>query len=107
MVAPSYYLACRIFDDSGLVTGAVPEGGEGADLEFLEGKLEEAERDQNVKVSGYIYVIAAYFLPPLRRQLRGACWRMSSPRDTEHLEASFNQSSVVKAEVIFLLLFDL
>jgi DNA-binding transcriptional MocR family regulator len=51
MVAPSYYLACRIFDDSGMVTGAVPEGGEGVDLEFLERKLEEAKGEQDVKVN--------------------------------------------------------
>ncbi|TVY47362.1 Uncharacterized protein LOCC1_G002237 [Lachnellula occidentalis] len=49
MVAPSYFLACRIFDDAGLVTRAVGEGDEGVDLEGLEARLKEAERDEGVK----------------------------------------------------------
>jgi DNA-binding transcriptional MocR family regulator len=36
MVAPCYYLACRIFDDSGLKMTAVGEGEEGVDLQALE-----------------------------------------------------------------------
>jgi len=48
MVAPSYFLACRIFGDSGLVVRAVGEGDEGVDLEGLERGLrgwnEEGER---------------------------------------------------------------
>ncbi|TVY24725.1 Uncharacterized protein LHYA1_G005634 [Lachnellula hyalina] len=49
MVAPSYFLACRIFDDAGLVTGAVGEGDEGVDLEGLEASLRDAERDEGVR----------------------------------------------------------
>ncbi|TVY37952.1 Uncharacterized protein LCER1_G009416, partial [Lachnellula cervina] len=49
MVAPSYFLACRIFDDAGLVTRAVGEGDEGVDLEGLEARLREAERDAGVE----------------------------------------------------------
>ncbi|TVY84628.1 Uncharacterized protein LSUE1_G002393, partial [Lachnellula suecica] len=49
MVAPSYFLACRVFDDSGLRTRAVPEGAEGVDLEYLEKGLIEAEGEQDVK----------------------------------------------------------
>jgi len=41
MVAPSYFLACRIFDDAGLVTRAVDEGEDGIDLEGLERILEQ------------------------------------------------------------------
>jgi DNA-binding transcriptional MocR family regulator len=45
MVAPCYFLACRIFDDSGLRMRAVGEGEEGVDLQALEEGLEECERD--------------------------------------------------------------
>lgn len=45
MVAPTYYLACRIFDDAGFMERlrGVPEDEEGIDLEFLERELREAE----------------------------------------------------------------
>ena len=45
MVAPTYYLACRIFDDAGF-TGkirGVPEDEEGVDIDFLAKQLEESE----------------------------------------------------------------
>ena len=45
MVAPCYFLACRIFDDSGLRMRAVGEGEEGVDLQALKEGLEECERD--------------------------------------------------------------
>ena len=45
MVAPCYFLACRIFDDSGLRTGAIPEGKEGIDLEYLERKIVAGEAE--------------------------------------------------------------
>jgi DNA-binding transcriptional MocR family regulator len=51
MVAPSYFLACRVFEDAGLVPRAVGEGEEGVDLEGLERKLEEANNDGGSKVS--------------------------------------------------------
>lgn len=46
MVAPTYYLACRIFHDAGFTERlrGVPEDEEGIDLEFLERELKEAER---------------------------------------------------------------
>ncbi|KAL1998123.1 hypothetical protein VTN02DRAFT_6819 [Thermoascus thermophilus] len=46
MVAPTYYLACRIFDDAGFAgrLRAVPEDAEGLDVGFLERGLEDAER---------------------------------------------------------------
>ena len=51
MVAPCYFLACRIFEDAGLRTRAVAEGGGGVDLAGLEKGLEEAEREMGGKVS--------------------------------------------------------
>lgn len=50
MVAPCYFLACRIFEDAGLRAGAVWEGEEGADLEDLKRKLVEAEKEMVGKV---------------------------------------------------------
>lgn len=44
MVAPCYFLACRIFGDAALKVRAVGEGDEGVDLEALERGLEEAEK---------------------------------------------------------------
>ncbi|EXJ87178.1 hypothetical protein A1O3_04137 [Capronia epimyces CBS 606.96] len=46
MVAPTYYLACRIFADAGFDNRmkAVPEDAEGIDLEYLEGALRESEK---------------------------------------------------------------
>ena len=43
MVAPCYYLACRMFVDAGLGAGlsGVPEGEGGVDLEVLRRGLEE------------------------------------------------------------------
>lgn len=45
MVAPTYYLACRIMDDAGFAgrLRAVPEDEEGLDVGFLRKRLEEAE----------------------------------------------------------------
>lgn len=46
MVAPCYFLACRIFDDSGLKTRAVGEGDEGVDLKALEEGMKAYEREE-------------------------------------------------------------
>lgn len=46
MVAPCYFLACRIFEDAGLRTAAVPEGEGGIDLGVLQRRMEEVERDE-------------------------------------------------------------
>ncbi|OKL64366.1 hypothetical protein UA08_01085 [Talaromyces atroroseus] len=50
LVAPTYYLACRIFDDAGFMNRlrGVPEDAEGIDLEFLEQRLHEAEQDVRI-----------------------------------------------------------
>ncbi len=56
MVAPCYFLACRIFEDAGLRCRAVGEGDGGIDLENLERELVESERedgDLKVKERGY------------------------------------------------------
>jgi DNA-binding transcriptional MocR family regulator len=46
MVAPTYYLACRIFTDSGFDNRlkGVPEDEEGIDLEYLEQGLQQSEQ---------------------------------------------------------------
>ena len=45
MVAPTYYLACRIFDDAGFAgrIRGVPEDGEGIDIDFLSQGLKQSE----------------------------------------------------------------
>lgn len=45
MVTPGYFLAGRIFDDSGLRVRAVGEGDEGVDLEGLERVMKEAGKE--------------------------------------------------------------
>jgi DNA-binding transcriptional MocR family regulator len=52
MVAPCYYMACRIFEDAGVLMNAVGEGSEGIDLVVLERGFERCKREEgNVKVS--------------------------------------------------------
>jgi DNA-binding transcriptional MocR family regulator len=52
MVAPCYFMACRIFEDAGLRMSAAPEGDEGVDVEKLEDMMEKAERNEGaIKVS--------------------------------------------------------
>jgi DNA-binding transcriptional MocR family regulator len=45
MVAPTYYLACRIFDDAGFAgkIRGVPEDEQGVDVEFLSQELRKSE----------------------------------------------------------------
>jgi DNA-binding transcriptional MocR family regulator len=50
MVAPAYFLAERIFEDSGLQVRGVGEGAEGIDLESLERYLEK-DKGEERKVS--------------------------------------------------------
>jgi DNA-binding transcriptional MocR family regulator len=47
MVSPTYFLACRIFDDSGFAgrLRAVPEDEEGIDIAFLEEQIKISEDD--------------------------------------------------------------
>ena len=53
MVAPCYFLACRIFEDAGLKVRAVGEGKEGIDLEALERGLKEVVEGK--KVSTFLF----------------------------------------------------
>ncbi|QKX62003.1 uncharacterized protein TRUGW13939_09159 [Talaromyces rugulosus] len=51
VVAPTYYLACRIFHDAGFMNRlrGVPEDTEGIDIGFLEKGLQEAEAKANAE----------------------------------------------------------
>jgi DNA-binding transcriptional MocR family regulator len=51
MVAPCYFLACRIFGDAGLTVNAIGEGNDGVDLEALERDLMERQKKDEGKVS--------------------------------------------------------
>ena len=46
MVSPTYFLACRIFEDNGFCgkLRSVPEDAEGIDIQFLERSLRESDR---------------------------------------------------------------
>jgi DNA-binding transcriptional MocR family regulator len=52
MVSPTYFLACRIFDDSGFAgrLRAVPEDEEGIDIAFLEQQIKVSE--ENAQAAG-------------------------------------------------------
>jgi DNA-binding transcriptional MocR family regulator len=47
MIAPTYFLACRIFEDSGFAgrMKAIPEDVEGIDIDLLSRKLQESEEE--------------------------------------------------------------
>jgi DNA-binding transcriptional MocR family regulator len=77
MVAPSYFLACRIFGDSGLEIRAVGEGSEGVDLGALERGLRETEEEREKKVRGL-------FL--FRYLMRGWSRYCEKPRDVYGLQ---------------------
>lgn len=51
IIAPCYYLACGIFEDSGFAgkLRAVPEDDEGIDLVVLQNKIRELEQDEQAK----------------------------------------------------------
>lgn len=58
MAEPTYYLACRIFDDAGFSgkMRAVPEDGEGIDVGFLERGLKSCESEQEEKINlGWVW----------------------------------------------------
>ncbi len=46
MVSPTYFLACRIFEDSGFHgrLRAVPEDDEGVDIDFLAQEIHKSEQ---------------------------------------------------------------
>lgn len=48
IVAPTYHLACRIFEDNGFVgrLRAIPEDDEGLDVTFLEASLSKHDQEQ-------------------------------------------------------------
>ena len=52
MVSPTYFLACRIFEDSGFHgrLRSVPEDDEGIDITFLKEELHKSE--DNAKSAG-------------------------------------------------------
>ena len=52
MVRPTYYLACRIFDDAGFAgrLRGVPEDEEGLDVDALEERLKELEEEEKGKI---------------------------------------------------------
>ena len=47
MVSPTYFMACRIFEDSGFYgrLRSVPEDNEGVDIEYLRSELIKSEKD--------------------------------------------------------------
>lgn len=51
MVAPTYFMACRIFEDAGFAgrLRAVPEDDDGVDVGFLERALEREERKREAR----------------------------------------------------------
>ncbi len=52
MVAPCYFLACRIFEDAGLKCRAILEGTDGIDLVGLKRELDKVEYEKgNIEVS--------------------------------------------------------
>jgi DNA-binding transcriptional MocR family regulator len=53
-VEPTYFLACRIFDDAGLRVRGVPEGRGGVDIVALRERLREAERDRREALRGAV-----------------------------------------------------
>lgn len=57
MVAPSYFLACRIFEDAGLETRAVGEGSEGVDVDGLERMIREADEEGDSKVFDCVFYL--------------------------------------------------
>ena len=54
MVSPTYFLACRIFEDNGFYgkLRSVPEDAEGIDIQFLEKSLRESDRAARSENSG-------------------------------------------------------
>ena len=54
MVSPTYFLACRIFEDSGFhrKLRSVPEDAEGIDIQFLEKGLRESDKAADSKENG-------------------------------------------------------
>ena len=51
MVSPTYFMACRIFEDSGFCgrLRSVPEDNEGIDIDYLVGEIQKAEEEAKLK----------------------------------------------------------
>ena len=51
LISPTYYLACRIFEDAGFHgrLKSIPEDGEGINLDFLRQELQKSEADATQK----------------------------------------------------------
>ena len=45
-IEPTYFLACRIFDDAGLFVRGVADGESGVDLDMLRREMEKVERER-------------------------------------------------------------
>ena len=53
MVSPTYYMACRIFEDNGFHgrLRSVPEDEEGVDIEYLRKALQKSEVKERAKAT--------------------------------------------------------
>lgn len=87
MVAPCYFMACRIFEDAGLGMSAVREGKEGVDVEELErmigrweeenGKLQVSTKRSFISCQSFLFLtisstfllLVPWHLPPSCRQM--------------------------------------
>ena len=51
MISPTYFMACRIFEDSGFFDRlrSVPEDDEGVDIQFLDQGMQKAEKEAKAK----------------------------------------------------------
>ncbi|KAL8794168.1 MAG: hypothetical protein Q9195_003236 [Heterodermia aff. obscurata] len=66
MVSPTYFMACRIFEDSGFHgrLRSVPEDNEGIDIDFLVQEIQKAEKEAKLKNNNEpIYRHLVYAVP--------------------------------------------